>query len=146
MKTFFVLAFLTSMSFGAQAACTIVSVADARTDNTFNRYGGWDMDIKKFEVLCEKLRKGRARVTMLAMATVLGERSVGWASLSLVDATTGIATTSFASKNVVVDPYASQDRAERQMVKAINNAAESWDIDSAIAELDLERRRMRQPR
>lgn len=144
MKKILVLATLAALSFGAQASCAITMVRDDAVARAFDKHGGWDFNAAKYELLCEKLRKNRARVSVQAMASVLSERSVGWAVLSVQDMDSALATTSFGSLNTIVNTYASEDKADQLMVDAINNAARDWEhIDKALASLDAERKRAR---
>lgn len=147
MNKIFALVVLGAASFSAQAECSITSMRDGSVASAFNKHGGWNFDAKKYHALCEKLRKSRARIHMQGMASVLSDRSVGWATLSLLDADTGVGTSSFASMNTVVNTYASQDKAEQLMVQAINAAAAEWsDIDKALAALEAERKLARAAR
>lgn len=147
MKTILVLATLAAASMGAQASCSITMVRHDTVSAAFKKHGGWTMDVNKFDTLCEKLRKGRARISVQAASTVLAERSIGWAALSVQDLDSEIGTISYARHNTSTDTYASADKAEQLMVKAINGAAEDWSgVDQALAELDVERKRARRAR
>lgn len=147
MKKILVLATFAVASFGAQASCTIDSVITERIDATFEKHGGWKMDAKKFNPLCEKLRKARARVSIQAASTVLDGRSIGWAALSVQDLDSEVGTISYATLNTAIHSYASVDKADQLMVQAINTAAEEWTtIDQALADLEVKRKRARRAR
>ena len=147
VKKILVLATLAAASMGAQAACTIPIVIAKHTGVVFEKHGGWAKDTDRLTTLCEKLRKNRARVSVLANATVLGEQSIGWAALSIVDLDSEIGTIAFASLHTSTDSYASADTADQLMVRAVNLAAQNWSaIDKALADLDVERKRARRGR
>ncbi|RJG04976.1 hypothetical protein D3870_02170 [Noviherbaspirillum cavernae] len=126
------------------AECRITSVRGDDIAAAFKRHGGWKFSEQKYNSLCAKLNRAKARIQINAMATVLANQSIGWATLSVIDFDTGIATGDFASMNTQVNTYASQDKANEIMVDAINAAAENWDgIDSALASLEAERKKVR---
>lgn len=146
MKNHLLFALLAAASFGAQASCSINSVQDKQVSSAFDKHGGWNFEAKQYDALCQKLRANRARLNIQAMSSVLGERSIGWAALSLLDQDSAIGTTSFGSLNTVANTYASDDKAAQIMVQAINNAASDWaGIDQALAALEAERKRVRDP-
>lgn len=144
MKKILVLALLAAASLSAQANCSITMVRDPSVADAFDNNGGWNFDAKKFDVLCEKLRKHRARINVQGMATVLSDRSISWAALSLQDMDSGIATTSFANLQILVNTYASQNKADQMLNEAINKAAQDWnEVDKALERLEDERQRVR---
>jgi len=71
------------------------------------------------------------------MATVLSNRSIGWAILGLKDRDTEIGTSDYGNAYTAVHEHASQDVADQRMVFAINEALGTWtELNQAIARLD----------
>lgn len=146
MKRAFLLLSLSFAALSANADCQITSVYGDQVAAAFKQYGGWGgvLTEQKYNQLCAKLKRARARIQINAMSTVLVNQSIGWANLSVIDFDTGIATSAYSSMNTQVNTYASQDKANAIMMEAINTAAENWDgIDKALASLDEERKKVR---
>lgn len=140
MKKVFLLFALPFFALSANAECRITSVRDSATSTAFKQYGGWTVPENKFNQICEKLNRARARIQISGMPSVLVNQSIGWAVLSVVDFDTNVGTTDFASMNTQVNTYASQDKADELMVVAMNAALMNWDnLDKALAALDKER-------
>lgn len=124
----------------ANAECRITSVRGDEISTAFKQYGGWKIPEQKFNQICAKLNRARARIQINGMATVLINQSIGWASLSVIDFDTGVGTSDFASMNTQVNTYASQDKANELMVSAMNAALMDWDgLDKALVALNEER-------
>lgn len=102
----------------AQAQCSLTSVREATIWQAFTKHVGWTF--QSFEQVCQKLNRARARMQINAMSTVLVNQSIGWATPTVVDRDTNIATVSFNSMNIQVSIYASQNKADKLMVLAIN--------------------------
>jgi len=133
----------------AHAECSINTYLAGNVSKAFYAYGalnvpGTSLTNQRYEMICEKLRKADARVNILGMATVLSNRSIGWAILSLKDRTTEIGTSDYANARTMVHEQASQDIADERMVFAINEALATWtELDQAIARLDEVRKSIR---
>lgn len=144
MKRTLIVSVFSAFVFSAHADCLITSVSDEEVRVKFKKYGGWGFDVAEFNQLCEKLNQSNAVIRIDADSKVLGNHSIGWAVLSVIDRDAAIATSDFSSMHTRVSIYASQDKADEIMVKAINEAAVSWDkIDNALASLENERKKAR---
>lgn len=142
LKKVITMCLLGLLATSANAECYITSVRDNSVSAAFSKFGGWRFD--SFDRVCEKLKRANARIQVIAQSVVLDNRSIGWATLSVVDRDTGIGTSSYATMNTQVNSYASQDKADQVMVDAMNAAAQDWNgLDQALAELEEERRRAR---
>lgn len=109
------------------------------------QYGGWEES--NFGTMCEKLKRANAQLAIIGMAVVLGDQSIGWASLSVKDKDLSIITNDFSSHVTIINGDASQNKADELMVAAINNAAQKWeDLDRALAALDRERDKIKRNR
>lgn len=140
MKKVFLLSVLSFLAFSVSAECRITSVRGDSGRATFQKNGGWYFD--KYDQICAKLNRARARIQINAMAAVLANQSIGWASLSVIDFDSNVGTSDFSSRSTQVNTYASQDKADELVVIAINEAANNWhDIDKALEALELERRK-----
>lgn len=97
---------------------------------------------KDFKTVCAKLNQANATMQIDAGGFVLDNKSIGVAVLTLRAKEAPIATNSFYSMRVVMNPYASQDKANELKMDAINGAAASWDgLDEALASLETERKK-----
>ncbi len=128
----------------ANADCSITSVRSDEVSTQFKKYGAWSFDEVIFNQLCYKLKRAKARIRVQADAAVLSNKSIAWASLTVIDLETGISTSDFSTSYTKVSNDASQDVADELMVKAINQAAEDWTrIDDALEALEKERKKTR---
>ncbi|WP_432263121.1 hypothetical protein [Cupriavidus sp. TMH.W2] len=144
MKKLILVAMMSGFALSAHAECKITSVRSDEIGAIFKKYGGWTFSEEKFNQLCAKLKSARARIQIAGMASVLNNNSIGWASLSVLDFDTGVASTDFNSMSTQVNGFASQDKANELMVAAINSAAEDWNgIDKALASLQEQRKKAR---
>ena len=140
MHKFVLLSILLFASSSASAECLITSVRDADTAKAFQAHGGWTFN--DYDRVCMKLKRANARIQITGMAVVLGNKSIGWASLSVIDADSDVSTNDFSSWSTHVNDYASQNKADELMVLSINSAADSWvDLDKALESLELARQR-----
>lgn len=140
---------LIALSFGAaqaQAECVIISSAGNATNEVFLALGGWSVDrglnVEKYNEVCKKLEKADAAIEISAMAKVLaGEYTVSWAQLAVKDKSTSIGGIDYAKKVVRISNEGTQQKANEDMVVAINTALSSWSgIDLAIETLEQERK------
>jgi hypothetical protein len=144
VKKLLLIAIFSIFSISAHAGCTIYSTRTESVAAVFRKYGGWDLSDVDFNQLCEKLKRANARISISSDAVVLGNQSIGWAILSVMDIDTGITALSGMQTSTFTNPYASQDKAEELMFKAINDAAKGWNnIDEALFSLDNERKKVR---
>jgi hypothetical protein len=133
---------LLAASVSASADCTLFSTRNENISTILKKYGGWTFD--NFNAVCTKLAQAHARIQINADSGVLANQSFGWAILTVVDAETGVGTSSFGSSYTEVNTYASQDKANELMAEAINNAAQEWShLDDALASLEQERKKVR---
>lgn len=126
----------------SHAGCNLISVIDNETTIKFRKYGGWVAS--NFEEVCEKINRVNARLLVSSGAAVLGNKSIGWAQLAVMDKNHQIMTNDYASINTTVNDYASQDKADELEILAINSALEEWrELDKALLALEKERQSVR---
>jgi hypothetical protein len=74
--------------------------ADYEVRRLIKKYDGFDFP--KIVEVCEKLKTANARIEINGVATVLGNRSIGWVVLTLRDKDSGVSTSDFSSHNTSV--------------------------------------------
>lgn len=139
---------LVALSLGAaqaQAECQINSHADRAVDDLFNSMGGWSSDrglsFEKYNEVCKKLERAGAGIEVSAMARVMDGYAVSWAQLTVRDKDTSIGSTDFGSQYMRLSGIGTQQKADENMVFAINLALSNWvDLDKAIEALEKERK------
>lgn len=145
IKTISRLALLAAMSITALSAnaagCSLTILRSDAISKAMNISGGFTNS--NFETKCRNVNRAGAQVQIYGQAVVLGGSSIGYAILTLVDRKLSITTNGFASFSTQHNRDASQDTADKLMADAINVAFQEWDIDGAIANLDLERDKVR---
>jgi hypothetical protein len=140
---------LIALSFGAaqaQAECRIVAYSTHAINDVFYGLGGWTTDrglvAAKYDEVCRKLEKAGAGIEISAMAKVLGdEYTVSWAQLAVKDKNTSIGNLEYGSKAVQISNVGTQQKANEDMVLAINLALSNWvGLDMALETLEKERK------
>jgi hypothetical protein len=102
---------------------------------------GWGFD--NYEVVCEKLRKANAALAIHGGATVLSGKSIAWAAVGLKDMELMVYTDEYSGISTNVDDYASIDNAKNILMKSIDGAVNSMDIEKAIQSLEKSRLKAR---
>jgi hypothetical protein len=85
------------------------------------------------------LRAANAALLVDGQATVLGGKSIAWASVKLREKNLTIFTADYGGKSTQTNDYASIDKADSMLITAINRAVESVDVDKAIKSLAEQR-------
>ncbi len=98
---------------------------------------GWTF--KNYEAICKKLTAANAALLIHGEATVLGNKSIVWANVSIKDKDLSVIAPDFHSSNTRAVDYASQDKADELLWRSMNTAIEDMQIDKAIAQLNLYR-------
>lgn len=132
-------------SASASAKCSIDSFTVSETVRKARQLHGPDWHLKNFDALCKKLNRANAALMILGDATVLVDRSIGWAVVGLSDRDSDTVSMGDSAMSTQVNPYASQDKANELLYQAINTAADQlYDrIDSALAGLEEARKNTR---
>jgi len=102
------------------------------------RQNGWGFD--NYDQICQKLAAANAALVIDGQATVLGNKSIAWATVSLKDKTLMVFTNDFGGSSTKTNDYASQDKAEELLMQAINSAVDSMGVDKALRSLAESRR------
>ncbi|HEX3638006.1 MAG TPA: hypothetical protein VHV99_21500 [Paraburkholderia sp.] len=127
---------LIGVTFQAHACNVTYSTASDSVDKAITEQG-WDF--KNYDIICEKLRAANAALLVDGQATVLGGKSIAWASVKLREKNLTIFTADYGGKSTQTNDYASIDKADSMLITAINRAVESVDVDKAIKSLAEQR-------
>lgn len=139
MKKIIAFAIAATAAFSAHAGCIIYTSRSQEVSQLLNTHGGWDFD--NYDRICGKLDRANAGVQIVSDYVVLGNQSIGWASVMIKDRNTSVMTNSFNSMSTFTNSYASQDKAKELMYLAINDAMKNWTaLDQAVDALNKERR------
>lgn len=122
-------------------ACTVNYVTSE--DVVIKVIGKYKWGFSNYDAVCEKLRRANAVILVKGDATVLGNKSIAWATVNLKDGDLMIFTNSYGGNSTTVNGYASIDRAEQLLMQSINDAVDSMDVDSAIRSLNEARKKVR---
>lgn len=123
-------------------ACDVTYNSASEVANKVLNKNGWGF--KNYEKICAKLKKANAALVIEGDATVLGNKSIAWASVTLKDLNTMIFTNEYAGLSTQTNDYASVDKAETLLMTAINNAVETVNFDMAIQSLNESRKKVRE--
>lgn len=102
------------------------------------RQNGWGFD--NYDQICQKLAAANAVLVIDGQATVLGNKSIAWATVMLKDKSLMVFTNEFGGSSTKTNDYASQDKAEELLMQAINSAVDSMGLDKALRSLAESRR------
>lgn len=140
-----ILGFLTAATtmLSANAGCILYTTRQPNVTNLIREHGGWAF--ANYDTICEKLKRANAGIYIVAESAVLGNQSIGWASVAVKDKDTGIMLGDYPSMSTYADSYASDDKARELMWHAINDAIDKWDggLDNALASLNQERQKIK---
>lgn len=140
MKRLAALVIVTFTAFSANANCLLHSYHTSEGAKLLNSKG-WNFANHK--TVCEKLRQANAAVQVISNHAVLGNQSIGWASVMLRDKDTNLMAIEFLSTSTRTNSYASEDKARELMWEAMNDALNDWDrLDNAIEDLKKERNKI----
>jgi len=148
MKKLLLLSFFSMFISYAYADCNLKMDFNKSDHAKYEKYHGGPNEHlftgERYDWLCEKFKQAHAEIRIVAQSTVMQNKSIGWAALSVKDLDTGIATTEYGYRVTNIDSYASQDRADQLMVGAILQGLQEWDtVDVALQSLENERKRTR---
>ncbi len=142
MKRILGLVIAATSAFSAHADCVLHSTRQPSVTKLLNQHGGWEF--ANYERVCEKLKRANASVNIVSDSVVLGNQSIGWASVMVKDKNSSVMTSSYSSMSTYTNGYASQDKADEMMWIAVNDALNNWrDLDKALASLDQERQNLK---
>lgn len=139
MKTVLALVLAATTAVSAHAECSLTSQRQPEVSKLLNEAGGWSF--KKYDMVCDKLRRANAAVVVLSGSAVLDNRSIGWATVMLKDRDSSVMTSDFSSSTTKTHSYASQNKADALMLEALNDALDDWRVlDQAVDKLHEARR------
>lgn len=127
---------LVTLASGASANCVINFLTSAdKVKQVFKENNGYEF--RNYDLVCSKLRKANARISIIGSYGVLANRSFGWANISVADNSNGyFVVNDFGTNNTTLNEFASDDKARQLLWVAINNALNDWSaLDQALAEL-----------
>ncbi|CAM4137843.1 hypothetical protein BOTU111921_13600 [Bordetella tumbae] len=124
---------------GAQlaSACEIHAKAPFVVHQAVSNYGGWPIS----EKTCEALKAHGLSINISGDATVMRDRAVAWAVVSVIDSNTNITSSEQTSATLIDSEQVSQALADKLLVAAIESAAHDFDLAKAIKEVDEFRKR-----
>lgn len=148
MKKLLFVSLFSMLTLQAHADCNLKMTLNKTDIAKYVKYRGGPNDkiftAERYDVLCEKFRKAHAEILITVQSSVLDNKSIGWASLSVKDLDTAISTNDYGSISTNIDSYASQDRADQLMVRSILQSLQEWDsVDLALEKLENERKNTR---
>ena len=130
----FAAALLLLLAPSGASACTVYwSTADAVVTKVIQT-NGWDF--ANYETVCRKLQAANAELYVNGAATVLGGRSIGWASVGIKAKGVNVATFASGGTSTNVDDSPGTNIAETMLMQSINRAVGYMDVDAAIRHLD----------
>lgn len=134
--------FFAALATSANANCMIYDLtSSADVKKAFKDHDGYDF--QNYSVVCNKLRKANAKISISGYAGVLSNRSFGWADVSVADKSSNyFIVNSYSSAATKMHDYASEDKAHEMLWLAINDALNRWveeGLDQALAELNQAR-------
>ena len=130
-----------SASFAGLACDVTHSTADENVRKIVKE-NGWGFH--HYDAVCEKLRRANAALVTDGDATVLGNKSIAWATVGLKDKELMVFTNAFGGSSTKTNDYASMDTARKMLMEAINSAVNNMDLDKAIQSLNENRRQVKQ--
>ena len=126
----------------AHAACVIHSESpSSKIGKMITASAGWTFN--NYEEICRKVNAANAEIVILGNSTVLENKSIAWASISIKDRNLPIYSNAFSGVSTMVNSYASQDQADKMLMEAVNNAIENLVIDKAVMTLDRARKEVK---
>lgn len=141
MKRLAALVIVTFTAFSANANCVMHSHLTSEGAKLVEKKDRWKF--ANFQTVCEKLRRANAAVQIISNYAVLGNQSIGWASVMLRDKDSKFMVTEYLGVSTNTNSYASSDQAKELMWDAMNDALNEWDgLDNAIDELKKERSKL----
>lgn len=121
-------------------ACDVVFHAPSREIGALIKENGFGF--KNYDLICKKLELGNARLRIDGFATVLSNRSIAWAAVSVLDKETSVST-SDGGVSTQAHENASMDVAKKLLMDSINSAVNNSDIDRALVALEANRKHAR---
>lgn len=128
-------------AFQANAECVINFQSTPKIKNLVTTSTGWTFN--KYAEICQKINAANALFYIFGSSAVLDNKSIGWASISIKDKSLPIFSTTFRGEATLVDPYASQDKADKLLLQAVNDAIEVLDLDKALMTLERARKEIK---
>lgn len=119
------------------SACEIHAKAPFVVHQAVSNYGGWPISEKD----CEALKANGLSINISGDATVMRDRAVAWAVVSVIDSNTNITSSEQTSATLIDSEQVSQALADKLLVAAIESAAHDFDLAKAIKEVDEFRKR-----
>jgi hypothetical protein len=111
--------------------CNLPDVAPANVKEVVNANGGWPISAAK----CEYLNSQSLAIQVVGNATAIGNTSVAWTVVRVVDPNRNVTTSAAKAQTEVNTSLASQTQADSMMYDAIRQAIDGLDFRPAARQL-----------